>query len=95
MKLTVIREDGAVYKDGISYAPLDMTGVPTDIHALQWKKTFGWIEFAESPDGFKQTNAPIAELPQWALDCIGLWDATKEAETRAVPSPTPIPTTIL
>lgn len=94
MKLTVIREDGAIYLDGVSYDHLDMTGVPAEVHALQWKETSGWIEFTESTDGAKQANAPITELPQWALNCIILWDAAnvsaKAAAAAAIPVSIPV-----
>jgi hypothetical protein len=85
MKLTVVRDDGAVYKDNISYDCLDMRGVPTNVHSLQWKETYGWIEFSEQADGTKQANTPITVLPEWATDLISLWDAAK---TPPVPAPT-------
>ena len=56
MKLTIIVEDNAVYVDGVmkAYAPLplDLTqcGIPSNVHALQWKETAGWIEFEDNPD---------------------------------------------
>lgn len=83
MKLTIIPDDGSVYCDTISYFNLDMSGVPTDVHALQWKETSGWIEFIESPDGVKEANTPITELPEWALDLILAWDAAKAAALEA------------
>jgi hypothetical protein len=98
MKLTVIRDDGAVYKNNISYSNLDMSGVPTNVHALQWKETFGWIEFTESLDGSKPPNTTITDLPQWALDLIPLWDAINvaaEAAAAAAIVPESVPTTTL
>jgi hypothetical protein len=97
MKLTVIRDDGAVYKDNISYNHLDMGGVPTNVHALQWKETSGWIEFTESTDGVKPQNTAITELPQWAFDLIQLWDAANVAAEAAAAAaiPVSIPTQIL
>lgn len=98
MKLTVIRDDGAVYKDNISYHHLDMSGVPTNVHALQWKETSGWIEFVESQDGTKPLNMMITELPQWALDLLPMWDAANAAAEAAVATaivPNSVPTTIL
>lgn len=96
MKLTVIPDDGAVYLDNVSYDHLDMTGVPTEVHALQWKETFGWIEFKDSAE----QNAQITELPEWALALIPLWDAAKLAEKAAsnkqyTASVNPLPVTIL
>ena len=83
MKLTIIPDDGAVYCDTISYFNLDMSGVPTDVHALQWKETSGWVEFTESPDGVKAANTLITELPEWARDLVLAWDSAKASALEA------------
>jgi hypothetical protein len=85
MKLTVIREDTTVYVDGRSYTELNMDAVPTDVHALQWRDSDGWIEFVETPDGYKPVNQAIDQLPQWALDLVVSWqaaDATAQAKAK-------------
>jgi hypothetical protein len=80
MQLTIIPSDDAVYVDGLMKAyvplPLDLTqcGIPSDVHALQWKDTAGWIEFKDNPDGSKPLNEPITELPSWANACIDVWN---------------------
>jgi hypothetical protein len=83
MKLTIIREDGAVYKDGISYSGLDLSAVPPNVHALQWYETEGEIEFSGRP---KPQNEIITELPNWANACVVKWDEAKAAETTQLPS---------
>jgi hypothetical protein len=83
MKLTIIRADGAVYKDGVSYSGLDLTAVPADVHALQWKDTKGWIEFVDS-DGIKPQNKAIISLPAWATTAATKWDEAKAAEEAAI-----------
>ena len=92
MKLTIILSDGAVYKDGVSYSGLNLSSVPTNIHALQWKNTTGWIEFVDNDDGTKPQNEPITVLPDWANDCLTKWDeaktAAEAASTIAVNQPT-------
>jgi hypothetical protein len=81
MKLTIIVDDNAVYVDGLmkAYAPLplDLTqcGIPSNVHALQWKDTAGWIEFNDNPDGTKPLNEPITVLPAWANSCVDVWNA--------------------
>jgi hypothetical protein len=81
MKLTIIPSDNAVYVDGLmkAYAPLPLDlsqcGIPSDVHALQWKDTAGWIEFNDNPDGTKPQNQPITELPAWANACVDVWNA--------------------
>ena len=77
MKLTIIVEDNAVYVDSISRMPLDLSkcGIPSDVHALQWKETAGWIEFIDNPDGSKPQNEPITSLPVWANNCVDVYNA--------------------
>jgi hypothetical protein len=83
MKLTIIPSDKAVYKDGVMRAqsplPLNLTpcNIPDNVHALQWKETYGWIEFEENPDGTTPQNEPITVLPQWALDCVTVYEEWK------------------
>lgn len=77
MKLTIIKSDGAVYKDGFSYSRLDLSSVPNNVHALQWNGTKGFIEFVEDSNLNKQSNEVIEELPSWALDAISKWDEAK------------------
>ena len=82
MRLSIIRADGAVYKDGVSYSGLDLSNVPANIHALQWYKTEGEIEFINNPDRTKPQNELISELPAWATACVTKWDEAKvEFET--------------
>ena len=84
MKLTIIPSDGAVYKDGVSYSGLSLFSVPTNIHALQWKNTTGWIEFVDNDDGTKLQNEPITVLPDWVNVCLTKWDEAKAAEEKQI-----------
>ena len=81
MKLTIIRTDGAVYKDGFAYIKLDLSScdIPSDVHALQWQNTTGWIEFNTNDDGTKPQNQNITELPVWANTCVSKWDEAEVA----------------
>jgi len=83
MNLTIIPIDGAVYVDGYSFAGLDLSSAPADVHALQWKTDKGWIEFNDNDDGTKPQNQPITELPAWANACKAKWDEAKAAEKAA------------
>lgn len=74
MKLTIIREDNIVYKDGKSYDNLDLSDVPTNVHALQWKKNAGWIEYLQDEDGIRPHNEMIDILPEWANNAIISWN---------------------
>lgn len=87
MKLTIIPIDKIVYENGISYANLDLSTIPSNVHALQFDTTLstGWIEFIDNPDGTKSApNEIITSLPSWANDAMTAWDnadiAFKEAQ---------------
>jgi hypothetical protein len=86
MKLTIIREDGAVYKDGVSYFGLDFSSVPNNVHALQFNdiSNAGWIEFSQDDFGAKLANQTITALPIWATTAFAKWDEAKTAEESAI-----------
>jgi len=84
MRLTIIRNDGAVYVDSVAYLPLDMSSVPVNVHALQWFDTSGWIEFSDSTP-----NEDLTELPSWADACVELWQAEDYAQKHPPPPPPP------
>jgi len=79
MKLTIIPSDGAVYKDGVSYSGLNLSSVPTNVHALQWYGTEGEVEFNGRP---KPQNELITSLPTWAITAMTKWDEAKVAEGK-------------
>jgi hypothetical protein len=81
MKLTIIPSDGAVYKDGVAYSGLDLSVVPTNIHALQWYDSEGEVEFNGKP---KAQNELITVLPDWVNVCLNKWDEAKAAEEAAI-----------
>jgi len=42
---TVIKDDTAIYKDGVAVEGCDMSGLPEDFWALQWDGSNGDIEY--------------------------------------------------
>lgn len=74
-RLTIIPADQAVYRDQSVFMNLELSNcnIPADVHALQWKDGTGWIEFADT-----RVNETITELPQWALDCVQVWEIAYE-----------------
>ena len=44
---TVIKDDKQIYVDGIAANDCDMSGLPSDLHALQWDGTNGHIEYTD------------------------------------------------
>lgn len=94
MKLAIIVEDKAVYIDGVMRAssdpkPLDLSncGIPENVWALQWKDVAGFIEFNDNPDGSKPPNETITVLPQWAENCIAVYNAWQPAPPPIVEQP--------
>jgi hypothetical protein len=80
MKLTIIKGDGAVYKDGKSYSDLSLPTIPSDVHALQWNNDKGHIEFANNA----KVNEAITELPIWANDALTAWQTAYETEQAEI-----------
>jgi hypothetical protein len=80
MLLTIIPVDGNVKKDGVGYIDLDLSScaIPSNIRALQWQETSGWIEF------WDQQNENITALPSWVDCCLAAWTV---ANTPVPPSP--------
>jgi len=76
MILTIIQNDGAVYVDGLGLANLNLstTGIPSNVHALQWKVNLGWIEFKDNDDFTKPSNEVINNLPDWANNCVTVYN---------------------
>lgn len=88
MKLTIIKDDGAVYKDGVSFLKLDLSAIPAEIHALQWDNTFGHIEYVNN----HKPNEQIEALPVWVDDCLKAWETANYAlQTSQVDA---LPTTL-
>lgn len=61
MKLTIIRDMGLVHIDGRGYDELDMTGIPEEIHALQWDGEKGEVEYIDD-----RPNESVSVMPSWA-----------------------------
>lgn len=79
MKLTIITNDKAVYKDNKSYLDLTLSNIPDDVHALQWNNDTGWIEYKNHV----KPNETISSLPQWANDALTVWQQAYDAEEAA------------
>jgi hypothetical protein len=80
MRLTIIPVDGNVMKDGVGYLQLNLSScaIPSNVRALQWRDTLGWIEF------WDKQNEDITELPSWVNCCLSVWTV---ANTPIPPSP--------
>lgn len=83
MKLTIVVPDNCVGKNGLFYKlDIESCQIPPDVLALQWDTSFGHIEFTT-----RVANQEITALPNWANDCLSLWDQ-KDYEEKHPPEPT-------
>ena len=80
MLLTIIPVDGNVTKDGVGYINLDLSScsIPSNVRALQWQETKGWLEF------WDKQNEDITSLPSWVDCCLAIWTV---ANTPTPPTP--------
>jgi hypothetical protein len=76
MKLTIIKDDNAVYKDNVNYYNLSLPTIPVDVQALQWNDSVGHIEFVNNV----KVNEAITELPSWANDALTAWQTAYDVE---------------
>jgi hypothetical protein len=84
MQLTIIPSDGNVIENGMGYINLDLSScaIPSNIRALQWQDTAGWLEFWDNPN-----NEDITTLPSWVDCCLAKWTEANQ------PPPPPGPPT--
>lgn len=84
MKLTITTDDKLVYEDGLCYFIEDFSGVPDNVHALQWNSdtSSGWIEFNNN-----QPNESISALPEWAVQLEAKWQEANYINNNP-PAPT-------
>jgi hypothetical protein len=91
MRLTIVPIDNKVVVDNVAKFPLDLSacGIPSNVWALQWYGTEGEIEFDGRP---KPPNEEITALPEWALACVGVWEAWTPPLPPSATEPQPLTT---
>lgn len=82
MKLTIIKEDNSVGKDGKIFGPIDLSACsfPENFWALQWDGSKGHIEY-NSP---MIQNDEITELPAWTSACLDAWQSAYDEEQAEI-----------
>ena len=81
MKVSIIKEDGTVVKDGVAYTGLDLSALPSEFHALQWDGDSGDLE---TKDGNKNPiNADITDFSPYQF-CLDAWQVEYDAEQAAI-----------
>jgi hypothetical protein len=84
MRLTIVPSDGAVIIDKFGISGLDLSFMPSNVHAVQWYDTFGEVETVNEY-GKPVANVPITELDANHLQAVSLWETAKaEYEARMV-----------
>lgn len=71
-RLTILPSDGAVYINDEVYLGLDLSFIPDDVHALQWNRNAGWVEYTTG-----EPNQTIDSLPYWAIEAVELAEKSK------------------
>jgi hypothetical protein len=84
MRVTIIADDAAVYVDGLALWPIDLTGLSSDIHAVQWYDTWGEIEYRSDANGQRPPNERIDDVTAF-LPFVNRYNTAK----AALPVPTP------
>lgn len=81
MRLSIIADDKTVCIDGVCYGNIDLSLLPTNIHAVQWYETFGEVEFRavfENNQISRPSNEIITDITPFMF-AETLWTAAKEA----------------
>lgn len=78
MRISIIREDNAVYVDGIVQI-VDCSSLPQEIHAIQWFGDKGWIEYVH----FDKPNVNIDSFEQYS-EYVEKWNLINNESTPPV-----------
>jgi len=69
MRLTIVKDDSIVIINGNFNNTVDLSALPTGLHAVQWYETWGEIEWVDE-NGRAIKNEKIDSLDdyQWVID---------------------------
>lgn len=86
MRVTIIRDDDRVVVNGESHT-VDCSGLPVDVHALQWDGTRGEIEYRlmtcdHCGGRSKKPNEVISDVSQYR-PYVDRWNVVKKADDAA------------
>jgi hypothetical protein len=86
MKMTICNNGNGLMQvgiDGAFYDDLDASLLDTDIHAVQWKDTYGWIERKDPLTDRMVSNEDIDSMDQFQF-AVEAWDVAYQAEQDAL-----------
>lgn len=83
MKVSIIPFDSVVCIDGICINGIDLSQIPAEIHAVQWRHDEGTVEYV-TQNKVKPPNQDIDSFDQfnWVIDAWNAKKAELEAETN-------------
>jgi hypothetical protein len=81
MRLTIIKQDNAVYIDGV-VREIDCSSLDASFHALQWNGTTGEIEVCDPETGKLIRNDEIDTIASYQ-SFVDAWNAQAAAEAQA------------
>lgn len=73
IRVTIIPIDTFCAVDGIGFGGVDMTSVPTDVHAVQWFGTWGEEEILDLKTGRIDRNENIDNLDAFQAVLNSYW----------------------
>lgn len=85
MKVTIIPCDGVITIDGRKFDGIDMSSIDQTIHAVQWNRNIGEIEYMIDPEGKKPQNKAIDSLDQFQ-EVIDQWIAKSDDASSVMKS---------
>jgi hypothetical protein len=81
MRLTIIKQDNAVYIDGV-VREIDCSSLDASFHALQWNGTTGEIEVCDPETGKLIRNDEIDTIASYQ-SFVDAWNAQAAVEAEA------------
>ena len=81
MRVSIIKEDGTVIKDGVAYTDLDLSALPNDFHALQWDTSSGDLETKDANN--IPSNTSISDFSPYQF-CVDAWQFAYDADQAAI-----------
>lgn len=87
MRVTIIVDGGFCAVDGVGYFGLDMSTVPTSVHAVQWFGESGWVEFVDVLGEAKKPNEAIVSMAPYEAVLAAWGTADYNAKHPAPPPP--------
>lgn len=85
MRLTIVPEDRVVCIDKVCIHGIDMSSIPSDVHAVQWYDTVGDVETVD-PVTRRPVNTAIYSIEPYQT-VIDLWQAAYDSANQEQPQP--------